>query len=588
VRVATLLDAVLERKPAERAAYLSEACAGDESLAAEVEDLLAGALRSSFLDSKALVVAGPLLEPTEFTEESAPGGLPYELERQLGRGGTATVYLARDAKHDRQVAIKVLAGDLTASLGAQRFAREIRLTARLQHPHILALLDSGVFGADAGVFRGRPYYVMPYVDGESLRARLARGDTFGIDEALRVLREVADALRYAHEQGVVHRDIKPENILFSREHAVVADFGIAKALVASQNDEDSEHGAKKNSDGTVTQLSSLMGTPAYMAPEQAAGDASLDHRADLYAWGVVAYELLAGRHPVGHEMISPKLRAARARRTPEPLRKVAPAVPPEVAALVMRCLARSPAERPGSAADVVAVLERAAILPMSKKAQQIVRVGRSLRAMAALGLLVLVIEDPHRGHALVVDRELAASELIGRLRVALNDLPHLELAMLFVGNTASRDTIEHRLARVAAMADSLKHFQLPTYSQSILSSIQRMETAASMEYTARLSLQIKRANSISSKVFEPALNHADSTVRAAEHALRARVNDETIRISRTATWWIGSLAFALVLAGLIAYRAVPLDQLTRTQIGHARRRSWRSAAQHRDSSRTRQ
>jgi serine/threonine protein kinase len=203
----------------------------------------------------------------------------------------ATVYLAYDAKHDRRVAVKVLHAELISRMGGERFVQEIRLTARLQHPHILGLLDSGVFGPphEAGALAGRPYSVMPFVDGESLRARLARKGTLPIAEALRVLREVADALSYAHEQGVVHRDVKPENILLSRDHAVVADFGIAKALVASQTVDRAHPASNLMTD------SSLMGTPAYMAPEQVAGEApkaQIDHRADLYAWGVVAYELL--------------------------------------------------------------------------------------------------------------------------------------------------------------------------------------------------------------------------------------------------------------------------------------------------------
>jgi serine/threonine protein kinase len=390
-RVSTLLDAVLEREPTDRSAFLSEVCAGDALLAAEVEDLLAVASESSFLDSGALVVAAPLLEPTEFTQESAPRGLPYELERQLGRGGTATVYLARDAKHDRHVAIKVLDTELTAYLGVHRFVQEIRLTARLQHPHVLALLDSGVFGPDAGVFRERPYYVMPYVEGESLRARLARGDTFGIVEALRVLREVADALRYAHEQGVVHRDIKPENILFSRDHAVVADFGIAKALVSSQSLESSEHSADSSSHGVLTQVSSLIGTPAYMAPEQADGEASLDHRADLYAWGVVAYEILSGRHPFATRRSAAEFQSAHVAEAPRQIRDVAPSVSPDLGALVMRCLAKAPADRPDSAAEVVAALDSAAIGARADRPSIRGIAPRARRSlMAALGTVLVL------------------------------------------------------------------------------------------------------------------------------------------------------------------------------------------------------
>lgn len=337
----------------------------------------------SFLDSGALAFAAPLLEAIE--APSLPleiAGLPYTLEQKLGRGGMATVYLAHDAKHDRRVAIKVLHAELMSRMGGERFVQEIRLTARLQHPHILGLLDSGVFGPphEAGALAGRPYYVMPFVDGESLRARLAGKGTLPIAEALRVLREVADALSYAHEQGVVHRDVKPENILLSRDHAVVADFGIAKAFVASHTVD-----AADPTSSLITD-SSLLGTPAYMAPELAAGDARIDHRADLYAWGVVAYELLAGRHPFrdGRRMSSQELATAHLRRTPRPLQEVAPGVPGNVARLVMRCLAKRPAERPGSAAAILATLDRAVLTPRPVSSHRV------LRRMAVVAVLLFV------------------------------------------------------------------------------------------------------------------------------------------------------------------------------------------------------
>jgi serine/threonine protein kinase len=343
---------------------------------------------ANHLESGALVFAAPLLKaaPPEgapqlaepiaqfvrqaarwtSSSDSAPGslptetGTPYVLQRMLARGGMATVYLARDVKHDRNVAIKVLDAELAARLGAKRFVREIRLTARLQHPHVLGLLDSGVFGPEAGTLAGRPYYVMPYVEGESLRARLARSP-LTLSEAVRVLREVADALAYAHELGVIHRDIKPENILLSREHAVVADFGIAKALAASQRDLPNDDALPRNgADAAVTQVSTLVGTPAYMAPEQATRGSSVDYRADLYAWGVIAYELLAGRYPFGQGRSPYDVIAVRAREAPIPLRDVAPNVPPRLAALVMQCMSKRVADRPASAAAVLVALDKSA------------------------------------------------------------------------------------------------------------------------------------------------------------------------------------------------------------------------------------
>ena len=401
-RVAALLDAVLDREPNERTAYLSAACGHEESLKAEVESLLAGASAPSFLDSGAFVVAAPLLEAASLGDESIsnmPRGLSYELERKLGRGGMATVFLARDAKHDRRVAVKVLHAELTESLGAQRFVQEIRLTARLQHPHVLALLDSGVFGPDAGPFSGRPYYVMPYVEGESLRVRLERDGSLSPSDAMRVLREVADALTYAHEQGVVHRDIKPENILLSRDHAVVADFGIAKALATARGEQRpladgvSPKDLANSEPLVLTHASTLIGTPAYMAPEQAAGAALVDERADLYAWGVVAYELLGGRHPFRDAMIPAELATAHGRNIARPLHEVTPAVSGAVSDLVMRCLATAPNEQPGSAAEIVATLDRAAMTAVPAAPEVALPIARPRRRfrLAAVGALVTVL-----------------------------------------------------------------------------------------------------------------------------------------------------------------------------------------------------
>src|SRR4051812_7941076 len=201
----------------------------------------------------------------------------YEIERELGSGGMATVYLAKDVRHDRDVAIKVLHPDLGAALGSERFLSEIKTTAKLQHPHILPLLDSG----DAD---GLLYYVMPYVPGETLRDRLDKEQQLPINAAITIAKEVADALSAAHEMGIVHRDIKPENILLRGNHALVADFGIALAVQQAG-------GAR------MTQTGLSLGTPQYMAPEQAMGDKTVDRRVDIYALGAVLYEMLTGEPP---------------------------------------------------------------------------------------------------------------------------------------------------------------------------------------------------------------------------------------------------------------------------------------------------
>jgi serine/threonine-protein kinase len=204
----------------------------------------------------------------------------YRIERELGSGGMATVYLAEDLKHHRQVAVKVLRPELAAALGAERFLREIEITANLNHPHILPLLDSG----EADTFL---YYVMPYVEGESLRDRLVREKQLPIDDSLKIASEVADALGFAHEHNVIHRDIKPENILLEAKHAVVADFGVARAIDAA--------GETK-----LTETGIAIGTPAYLSPEQASGEPELDGRSDIYALGCVLYEMLAGQAPFSH------------------------------------------------------------------------------------------------------------------------------------------------------------------------------------------------------------------------------------------------------------------------------------------------
>jgi tRNA A-37 threonylcarbamoyl transferase component Bud32/tetratricopeptide (TPR) repeat protein/TolB-like protein len=268
----------------------------------------------------------------------------YRLERELGAGGMATVYLAEDLRHHRRVAVKVLRSELAASLGAERFLREVTIAANLQHPHILPLYDSGE--AD-----GFLYYVMPYIDGPTLRARLVREGELPVAEAVRILREVADGVAAAHARGVVHRDLKPENIMLSGRHALVADFGVAKAVSEATSRE------------MITTAGVAVGTPAYMAPEQAAADPITDHRADIYALGVLAYEMLAGEPPFVRATPQAVL-AAQVTATPTPLAERRPTVPPALAALVMRCLEKKPADRPQRADEIVAILESLSIPPV--------------------------------------------------------------------------------------------------------------------------------------------------------------------------------------------------------------------------------
>jgi serine/threonine protein kinase len=259
----------------------------------------------------------------------------YRLDRVVGRGGMATVYLAADERHHRNVAIKVVRPDLAAVLGAERFLQEIRVTAKLTHPHILPLHDSGV--AD-----GLLYYVMPFVAGESLRARLNREGTLALADALGIAEEVADALSYAHRQGVVHRDVKPENVLLAEGHALVTDFGIAKAVTRA-------------SDEPLTRTGFAVGTPGYMSPEQAAGGADVDERTDVYSLACVIYEMLLGAVPsrwVSHE----EGEAGRFLRAPPAQRARLAELPGSVEPALIRAMAIDPARRPATPNDLVRAL----------------------------------------------------------------------------------------------------------------------------------------------------------------------------------------------------------------------------------------
>jgi eukaryotic-like serine/threonine-protein kinase len=301
----------------------------------------------------------------------------YTIERELGRGGMATVYLARDTRHDRPVALKVLRPELAASLGAERFLLEIRVTARLQHAHILPLLDSGVLETAPG--RSLPFYVMPYVEGESLRDRLRRETQLPVDEAVRITAEVGGALGHAHGQGVVHRDVKPENILLSGGHAIVADFGIARAASLALGER-------------LTETGLALGTPHYMSPEQVAGDREVDARADVYALGCVLYEMLAGEPP----FTGPTAQAVAARsltETAPPIRRSRTTVPEAIERIIARALAKLPADRFPTGAEFGAALSRAAAAP-DPRASSVVRrwrwgvaVGALLLSAAAVALL---------------------------------------------------------------------------------------------------------------------------------------------------------------------------------------------------------
>jgi eukaryotic-like serine/threonine-protein kinase len=377
----------------------------------------------------------------------------YRIERELGAGGMATVYLAEDLKHQRRVAIKVLRPELAAAIGAERFLREITTTANLRHPHILPLYDSGRAVGPAGrradsaaesTANGqRPtpdhlFYVMPYVEGESLRDRLNREKQLPLDDAIQIAREVADALSYAHSRGVIHRDIKPENILLESGHAVVADFGIARAIDAAGGER-------------LTETGLTIGTPAYMSPEQAAGEQDLDGRSDLYALGCVLYEMLAGQPPftgaTAGSLVHQHLTAE-----PPPVTQLRPAVPAEIAGILQRALAKAPADRFNPVAQFGEALRRSAgHMTLAEAAPAPGRPARDgTRVLALVAVLVLLggaggfLLWRNRGHAAApparsvavlpfVDLTGGANEYLGdgmaeTLINALSKVPGLEVA----------------------------------------------------------------------------------------------------------------------------------------------------------------
>jgi serine/threonine-protein kinase len=372
----------------------------------------------------------------------------YVLEREIGQGGMATVFLARDLRHERRVAIKVLHPELSAMLGPDRFLSEIKLTASLQHPHILPLFDSGV--AD-----GLLYYVMPFVEGETLRARLDRERQLPVADAVRLAREIADALHYAHERGVVHRDVKPENVLLQSGRAVVADFGIALAV--------------QQAGGTrMTQTGLSLGTPHYMAPEQAMGERNVDARADVYALGAMTYEMLAGEPP----FTGPTAQAIVARvmtERPRALRIVRGTVPEYVDAAVNTALEKLPADRFATAALYSAALEASnATLARSGARSAATAPAHGLGARAALiGVAALMVGGALGAFAMSKRAPASASTAalaLDLLRAAVCDFAGRTLA----GPAGNAATLGRRYAAcakqlfvVSARPYRVEHAQTP-------------------------------------------------------------------------------------------------------------------------------
>ncbi|HEY5063100.1 MAG TPA: protein kinase, partial [Gemmatimonadaceae bacterium] len=390
--LASLVDRLLDTAPDERDALIEELSAGDPGRRSQLEALRAECEREPALlsipaaDRFAALFDGEPHFPEPLAER-------YRLIRELARGGMATVYLARDAKHGRDVAVKVVHPAVAATLGVERFLREIEIAAQLHHPHIVPLYDSGEAG-------GALYYVMPYEAESSLRERLARDGPLTPADVVLILRDVCDALAYAHARGIVHRDIKPDNVLLSGRHAMITDFGVARALSdATEQGLGADPPAVPTAPSMSTANGVVLGTPAYMAPEQITADPQIDHRADIYAVGVLGYELLTGRPPFAGDTRQDVL-SAHLTETPPPLGAHQPYVPIALAELVMRSLEKQPADRWQTADEMVRRLEPLAVsggeLPMVAPARRRTRPAALAACIIVLGAIAAVLSRRSR------------------------------------------------------------------------------------------------------------------------------------------------------------------------------------------------
>jgi serine/threonine protein kinase/tetratricopeptide (TPR) repeat protein len=369
----------------------------------------------------------------------------YTIERELGGGGMSRVFLATESALSRRVVIKVLSPELAQGLSAERFTREIRLAARLQHPHIVPLFT-------AGDVDGLPYYTMPFVEGESLRTRLDRGGAFSISSGVQVLRDVARALEYAHLHDVVHRDIKPDNVLLSGNSAVVTDFGIAKALTAAIT-----HAG--NAGATLTQFGFAIGTPTYMAPEQAAGDPDVDHRADIYAFGCLAYEMITG-HPPFATKSTQALLVAHIMEIPAHISTRRPDTPSNLADIIMQCLEKEPQARPAAAGHLMSAMDSGEYrTSVSRQAAQAPRVSVSSVAPAPPMASIAVL--PFESMSADKDNEYFSDGITEEIINALTQLEGLRVAgrtssFTFKGSKQDLPTIGAKLNVATVLEGSVR------------------------------------------------------------------------------------------------------------------------------------
>ena len=493
----------------------------------------------------------------------------YVLERELGGGGMSRLFLAEERALGRRVVVKVLSPELAHELSTERFAREIQLSAQLQHPNIVPVLT-------AGVALGLPYYTMPYIDGESLRdrlARLPRGERLPMPQAIAVLRDIARALSYAHRLGVVHRDIKPENVLLAYDAAVVADFGVAKAMAAARV-QDTAAGS-----GTLTQTGVALGTPAYMAPEQASGDPSVDHRADIYAWGILAWELLGGKHPFADRQSVHALVSAHLATTPPSLTDAAPGVPQEISALVMRCLAKDPADRPSTARELTDALSATTAEERPPRAPAVstgdsAPVTRTQPRVAAITMAIVLLAAVAGGAAWVL-RDDGSSAATATLRST--DSPAYDLYLRGKvrvssenreDNDAAIDALRRAVAAdqslAAAHAELARAYTIKAFYHAPDSETKRLNEDAEVAVAKALSLDPKLGAAHFARglmLWTPA--------RRFPHEQAARAYRQAIALDSTLDEAHHQLALVLLHVGLFDEAQVELEKALTLNPGNA-------------------
>ncbi|MEP6494727.1 MAG: serine/threonine-protein kinase [bacterium] len=388
-----LLDVALELEPSERSAFLDDACGRDAALMAEVSALLKACERAeAILSAPAAIAYAPLLD--ELTPE-VPRllGDRYHIVREIGRGGMATVYLADDPKHGRQVAVKVLHTDVARMIGHERFVQEIEIAARLSHPHILPLHDSGEAPSESGDGPPFLYFVSPFVDGESLHDRLAREPRLTTVEVLRLGQEIAQALDYAHRQGVVHLDVKPGNILLQDGHAVITDFGIARAMSNASE-------AALDAPPRAADAKPLPGTPSYMSPEQALGAPDVDGRSDIYSLGCVLYEMITGKRPFGRATSAEVIARAKVPTAPD-ITALSTHISDELSEVILRAMSPAKEDRYHTAGDLARALSTTV---RDRKASRRRRTGLMLATALGVAVAASLVAFVTRSPALDPDR----------------------------------------------------------------------------------------------------------------------------------------------------------------------------------------